>query len=78
MSEDNEARVRRLLAGVVDPHTGQDLVSGGAVRGVGVAGKDVSIDIQLGYPAASAQAALAATSRSASARACGPTRCARG
>jgi ATP-binding protein involved in chromosome partitioning len=65
MSEDNEARVRRLLAGVVDPHTGQDLVSGGAVRGVGVAGSDVSIDIQLGYPAASAQAALADVVRAA-------------
>jgi len=61
MSESLDAHVRRLLAGVADPHTGTDLVASGAVRGVGVSGNDVSVDIQLGYPALTAQAALADT-----------------
>ena len=59
MSETLETRARRILAGVVDPHSGTDLVAGGAVRGVGVSGNDVSVDIQLGYPALSVQADLA-------------------
>jgi ATP-binding protein involved in chromosome partitioning len=61
MSEPLDARVRRLLSGVADPHTGTDLVASGAVRGVGVSGDDVSVDIQLGYPALGAEAAIAAT-----------------
>ena len=60
MSEQLETRVREILAGIVDPHTGQDLVSGGALRGVGVSDGNVSVDIQLGYPALSWQATLAA------------------
>ncbi len=60
MTEAVETRVREILATIVDPHTGQDLVAGGALRGVGVSGRDVSVDIQLGYPALSWQAALAA------------------
>jgi ATP-binding protein involved in chromosome partitioning len=59
MSEPLEARVRQILAGVVDPHTGKDFVAGGALRGVGVSGSDVSVDLQLGYPALSVQAVLA-------------------
>jgi len=54
-----EGRVREILAGVIDPHTGKDLVAGGALRGVGVSGGDVSVDIQLPYPALGAQATLA-------------------
>jgi len=61
MSENLEARARRILAGVADPHTGTDLVANGALRGIGVSGHDVSVDIQLGYPALSTQAALAAS-----------------
>ena len=61
MSETLDAHVRRLLAGVADPHTGTDLVASGAVRGVGVSGSDVSVDIQLGYPALGAQSAIAET-----------------
>ena len=60
MNEVVEARVREILSTIVDPHTGQDLVSGSALRGVGVADGRVSVDIQLGYPALSWQAALAA------------------
>jgi ATP-binding protein involved in chromosome partitioning len=58
MSETLEARVRAILAGVADPHIGTDLVASGALRGVGVSGGDVSVDIQLGYPALSVQGAL--------------------
>ncbi|MEO7431615.1 MAG: iron-sulfur cluster carrier protein ApbC [Dokdonella sp.] len=56
-----ETHVRELLAGVTDPHTGIDLVTSGAVRGVGIAGADVSVDILLGYPALSVQASIANT-----------------
>ena len=50
--------VRAALARIVDPHTGQDLVAGHAVRGVGVDGGRVAIELQLGYPAAGWHAAL--------------------
>ncbi|MBP6692750.1 MAG: DUF59 domain-containing protein, partial [Xanthomonadales bacterium] len=36
MSEVLKERVRAVLARVQDPHTGNDLVSSGAVRGIGV------------------------------------------
>ncbi|HQW77218.1 MAG TPA: iron-sulfur cluster carrier protein ApbC [Dokdonella sp.] len=65
MNEVVEARVREILSTIIDPHTGQDLVSGSALRGVGVADGRVSADIQLGYPALSWQAALAAEVKAA-------------
>jgi ATP-binding protein involved in chromosome partitioning len=43
--------VRAALAQIHDPHTGTDLVSSHAVRGVGVDGGRVAIELQLGYPA---------------------------
>jgi ATP-binding protein involved in chromosome partitioning len=43
--------VRAALAQIVDPHTGQDLVAGQAVRGVGVDGGNVAVELQLAYPA---------------------------
>jgi len=48
-----ESRVRELLAGIVDPHTGADLVKSGAVRAVGVDGDRAAVEIALGYPARS-------------------------
>ena len=60
MTESLEARVRAIVAGINDPHTGKDLVASGALRGVGVSGSDVSVDILLPYPALSTQADLAA------------------
>ena len=65
MSSLNEAQVRHLLAQIVDPHTGTDLVSSGAVRGVGIDGDRVSVELVLGYPAAGARAALAAAAKAA-------------
>ena len=51
MTQPTEERVRALLATVIDPHTGQDLVTGGTVKGVGVDGDNVAMEIMLGYPA---------------------------
>ena len=63
MSEVNEARVRQLLGDLADPHTGAPVAD--AVRAVGVDGARVSVDIQLGYPAASVAEAMAARVRQA-------------
>lgn len=60
MTQVSEALVRQALSGVSDPHSGSDLVSSGALRAVGIDGGRVSVDVQLGYPAAGWQAALAA------------------
>ncbi|MGE4359945.1 MAG: iron-sulfur cluster carrier protein ApbC [Lysobacteraceae bacterium] len=54
-----EDHVRALLSRVTDPNTGLDLVSGGQVRGVGIDGDKVAVDVVLGYPAASWHATLA-------------------
>lgn len=48
-----------LLAGIVDEHSGRDLVSAGAVREVGIHEDNVSVDIRLGYPLANKGADLA-------------------
>ena len=41
------------LKRVIDPNTGKDLVSTRSARNVRVDGSDVSVDVELGYPAAS-------------------------
>ncbi|MEO6968995.1 MAG: iron-sulfur cluster carrier protein ApbC [Rhodanobacteraceae bacterium] len=60
MPQPTEAHVRELLAGIIDPHTGVDLVRTGAVRAVGVDGERVAVEIALGYPAQSYRDELAA------------------
>jgi ATP-binding protein involved in chromosome partitioning len=60
MTQVTEALVRQALAAVQDPHTGNDIVASGAVRAVGIDGARVSVDVQLAYPAAGWQNALAA------------------
>ncbi len=65
MNEVVEARVREILSTIIDPHTGQDLVSESALRGVGVSVARVSVDIQLGYPALSWQSTLSAQVKAA-------------
>src|SRR6185503_4703869 len=57
--------VRAALAGVPDPHTGTDLVTQQAVRGVGVDGGKVAIELRLGYPAAGWHAELSEIVRAA-------------
>ena len=63
MTQANEALVRRLLGERIDTHTGAPLAE--AVRAVGVDGARVSVDLQLGYPAAGAAEALAAQAKQA-------------
>ena len=45
-----EAQVQDALRALVDPNTGKDFVSSRAARHIKVAGSDVSLDIELGYP----------------------------
>jgi ATP-binding protein involved in chromosome partitioning len=46
-------RVNEVLSNLVDPNTGKDLASSRAARNIKVDGDQVSLDIELGYPAAS-------------------------
>jgi ATP-binding protein involved in chromosome partitioning len=55
--------VRAALARIVDPHTGLDLAAMHAVKGVGVDGGKVAVELQLGYPAAGWHEALTAEVR---------------
>ncbi|MEO8460912.1 MAG: iron-sulfur cluster carrier protein ApbC [Dokdonella sp.] len=59
MSEITRAQVERILAAIVDPHNGQTLAESTAIKGVGIDGANVSIEIQLGYPAQSWQSEFA-------------------
>jgi len=46
----SEADVKNALGVLVDPNTGKDLVSTRSVKSIKVAGADVQVDIELGYP----------------------------
>jgi ATP-binding protein involved in chromosome partitioning len=46
----SEAAVQAALRQLVDPNTGKDFVATRSARNVKVAGDDVSLDIELGYP----------------------------
>ncbi|HET8554153.1 MAG TPA: iron-sulfur cluster carrier protein ApbC [Rhodanobacteraceae bacterium] len=63
MTQATETRIRDILAGIVDPHTGQPLAA--SARAIGVDGGCVSVDIALGYPAATWRTTLAAMVREA-------------
>jgi ATP-binding protein involved in chromosome partitioning len=45
--------IQTALRGVIDPNTGKDLVTTKSARNVRVDGTDVSVDVELGYPALS-------------------------
>ena len=47
----SEEQVQAALKEVVDANTGKDLVSSRAAKNIKVSGVDVSLDIELGYPA---------------------------
>jgi ATP-binding protein involved in chromosome partitioning len=51
MSSLTQDQVRSVLAGYIDPHSGTDLLSAGAIRGIGIDGANVAVEIALGYPA---------------------------
>src|SRR6188508_1736064 len=46
----SEAAVQDALRQLVDPNTGKDFVATRSARNIKVAGEDVSLDIELGYP----------------------------
>ncbi len=48
-----EADVQSALKQLIDPNTKKDFVAGKSVKNIKVSGSDVSLDIQLGYPAKS-------------------------
>ena len=49
----SQQAVEAALAAVVDPNTGRDLIASKAVRKLRVTGNDISVEIELGYPARS-------------------------
>ena len=59
MANGLEEHVRTLLGGIRDPYSDGDLVSLGWVRGVGIDGNRVSVDLRAGYPLGERQAELA-------------------
>jgi ATP-binding protein involved in chromosome partitioning len=46
----SEPAVQAALRAIVDPNTGKDLLSTRSARNIKLAGNDVSVDIELGYP----------------------------
>jgi len=50
MAQLTENHVRGLLAAIEDPYSGSDLVKLGWVRGIGIDGARVSVDLRAGYP----------------------------
>ncbi len=49
----SEQQVQAALTEIVDANTGKDLVAGKSAKNIKVDGADVSVDIELGYPAKS-------------------------
>ena len=47
-----EEQIKQILSATIDPNTDKSYVAGKAVRNIRIAGADVSLDIELGYPAA--------------------------
>ncbi len=62
---DTLAAVRAAVAALPDPHAGQTLGELGALRGVGMDGDRVAVELLLPYPAAGWHAALAEQARAA-------------
>ena len=59
MTNLTEEHVRAVLAGIRDPYSDGDLVDIGWVRGVGIDGDSVSVDLRAGYPLGERREALA-------------------
>ncbi|MBS0456098.1 MAG: iron-sulfur cluster carrier protein ApbC [Proteobacteria bacterium] len=56
---DLRTRLSEALSRIPDPHTGADLGAGGAIKGIGIDGDKVAIEIVLAYPAVGWHAQLA-------------------
>ena len=48
-----EQSIQTALKEIVDPNTGKDLVTSRSAKNIKITGRDVSLDIELGYPAKS-------------------------
>jgi hypothetical protein len=48
-----EAQVQSALKELIDPNTGKDFVTSRSAKNIRIDGVDVSVDIELGYPAKS-------------------------
>ncbi|MFY9326790.1 MAG: iron-sulfur cluster carrier protein ApbC [Georgfuchsia sp.] len=49
----SESQIQAALQEVVDPNTGKDFMTSRCARNIRIAGNDVTLDIELGYPAKS-------------------------
>ena len=47
----SELQVQTALKEITDPNTGKDFIATKSARNIKVSGSDVSLDIELGYPA---------------------------
>ena len=65
MTQLSESHVKNLLAVIKDPYSGNDLVSLGWIRGIGLDGPRVSIDLRAGYPLDGVRDSVAAAIRDA-------------
>ena len=54
----SKEQVEQALAEVVDPNTAKNLIASKSVKNLRVDGSDVSLDVELGYPANSQFAPL--------------------
>jgi ATP-binding protein involved in chromosome partitioning len=60
MSEVTKEQVEEAIKGYLEPHLEQDLVSAGCIKGVEIEGDRVKIGVELGFPAKSVVAEVAA------------------
>ncbi len=65
MAKLTEQYVKDLLGKIQDPYAGSDLVCLGWLRGVGIDGNRVSVDLRAGYPIGGIRDSLAAEIASA-------------
>lgn len=65
MEKLTEQHVRDLLGKILDPYAGSDLISLGWLRGIGIDGNRVSLDLRAGYPIGGIKDSLAAEIASA-------------
>ncbi|MCY4148205.1 MAG: iron-sulfur cluster carrier protein ApbC [Gammaproteobacteria bacterium] len=65
MAELDQQSIRSKLAGIVDPHTGSDLIESNEIKNIHVDGDEIRIEVSLGYPAKSWEQSLAGMIREA-------------
>jgi ATP-binding protein involved in chromosome partitioning len=65
MTQSTKESAERVLASIIDPHTGLSLAESGEVKGIGADAGKVTVEIALGYPAATWSETLAQQVREA-------------